>query len=139
VQSEGREKLREVIFERLIAGEDEKELRVQLSSRMSANETDQLIAEARQRIAHQREDPKFAREAVKIRKRRLIGSKYLPWKVIAWVIITINIPVILECIISRNFFIGNFSGVIFGSIILIAIGLREDSIVEDRDTDATGD
>lgn len=63
-------KLREVVAERLSSGEDPAVLRDQLARELPADQAEELVADARQRLEGLRRDPKFARSVKEIRRRR---------------------------------------------------------------------
>jgi hypothetical protein len=70
------QKLREVVFERLVRDQDPATLLVQLARRLGPDQADQLIAEARRRIEVESNDPAAASTAKVIRERRDTGGGY---------------------------------------------------------------
>lgn len=132
-------KLEEVVFERLVLGEDAEQLRTQLAGRMSDQDADQLLAQARTRIEAGRGSDAFAETVRKIRKRRLVGRRYLWWKVLAGVLIVFGALSGISLMVFRGDSNGSFSGLLIGGIILAIVEWRERRIIQPEDQPEVGD
>lgn len=117
-------KLTQIVFERLICGESSESLRAQLATR-NPTEADQIVAAAEERIARGFGTPEFASLRKQIRKRRLVAGKYLAWKILAWIIITLGFLSGIGSMLTNGQIGGPFGGIILGGIILAVVEWRE--------------
>jgi len=124
VEAAEREKLREIVFERIVSGEADDQLRNQLLSQVSAEEAESFIADARDQIERGRGSETFARAVRKIRKRRLVGARYIVWKVIAGISIVLAALSMLSAILIDGKIGGSFWGLVIGGIILAVVEWR---------------
>ena len=123
-------KIRELVFERLVCGEDADQLRAQLKVRLNDEEVESLVAEALSRIELGRGSDEFSASVRKIRKRRLVGARYSILKFIAGFLIFIGVTNGLAMLLSGEKIIGSFVGLFIGGIILAFVELQERKIIE---------
>lgn len=119
-----REKLREIVFERIVSGEALEQLHNQLLSQVSAEEAESFIADARDRIERGRGSETFARAVRKIRERRLVGARYIVWQVIAGISIVLAALSMLGAILIDGKIGGSFWRLVIGGVILAAVEWR---------------
>jgi len=70
------EKLRAVVYERLLEGDDPADLRAQIATRLSAEEAERLVAEALQRVEEADSLPNAERNRRHVTRRRAARGRY---------------------------------------------------------------
>jgi hypothetical protein len=121
------DKLRKVVLERLVCGEDETALRTQLVTKLNPADVDQLLEGVKGEIEQGRGNVEFERSIRKIRKQRLVGQRYLAWKIIAGLFVASGVLSVLIALTSSGQVGGSFGGLLIGGIILALVEWREHS------------
>lgn len=132
------EKIWEIVFERMVAGESGEHLHAQLSGRLTPEEADRVIADARNRIEQGRGSNKFERQLRKIRKRRLVAHRFIAWKAIAGFSIFMSLLSFLSSLGPPFRLNGSIGGLLIGAIILVYVEWREEQIIRQPTDQPTG-